>query len=96
MWVFADVPHLMKLLRTHVVDEKGGMVVPRAREENGQSDVFTIISRQCFVDLLDRTAGELRVAHKLKRIHIEVWIFLFIFYTRPTQRFFPNADVTFF
>ncbi|KAF0309795.1 Transposable element P transposase [Amphibalanus amphitrite] len=65
IWIFADVPHVLKRLRAHTVANDGGLVVPK--DEGGTF----LLSRQSFSELLSKTAGELRVAPKLKAMHLE-------------------------
>lgn len=77
--MFADTPHLIKLLRTHTVQENCGVLVPNGR------DGKALLSRGTFQELLNVDRGELRVAHKLTRLHIEVTIL----YDR--NRFFKAA-----
>ena len=69
VWVFADAPHLVKLIRTHAVDEKGGLMVPRAGEEGPPT---ALLSRRCFQDLLQLTNKELSPCHNLTSFHVEV------------------------
>ncbi|KAF0289256.1 Transposable element P transposase [Amphibalanus amphitrite] len=65
LWVFADAPHLVKLVRTHTVDEKGGLVLPRG------DGTTALLSRQCFLELLEVTRRELSPCHKLTHFHVE-------------------------
>ncbi len=55
--VFADVPHLLKLLRNHFLDQ--GYQLP-----NG-----TRFTKDDLLQLLEKDSGELRLCHKLKPIH---------------------------
>ncbi|KAF0296191.1 Transposable element P transposase [Amphibalanus amphitrite] len=63
--VFADAPHLIKLVRTHAVDEKGGLVLPRG------DGTMALRSRQCFLELLEVTRRELSPCHKLTHFHVD-------------------------
>lgn len=68
MWVFADVPLLVKLLRTRTVAPNGGLVVPKDGDGGGTA----LLSRQCFRDVLEAVTGELSSCHKLNEVHLEV------------------------
>ena len=72
LWVFADVPHLVKLLRTHVMMEGGGLLVPNSRGSH------SLLARKTFEDLLALEPGDLRVCHKLSRLCIEVIVLLVV------------------
>ena len=61
MWVFADTPHLLKLLRHHVLE--GGM-----RLDDG-----TTLNVSAFNAVLKMQAtSELRACHKLTPLHVTV------------------------
>ena len=60
IFAFADVPHLVKLLRNHIMDE--GLKLPSGKVING--DVFQ--------KLLAVDSGEFRLAHKLDLRHLAV------------------------
>ena len=64
--VFADVPHLIKLVRTNVMEEHGGLLIPN--ERGGLS----LLGRGSFQELLKRDAGEFRLCPKLTDLCIEV------------------------
>ena len=55
-----------KLVRKHTVDEKGGLVLPRG------DSTTALLSRQCFLELLEVTRRELSPCHKLTHFHVEV------------------------
>lgn len=57
--VFADVPHLIKLLRNHLLDS--GLHI------NGQ-----FINKSCLERLLEINGNDLKIAHKLSRLHLDV------------------------
>lgn len=54
VWVFADMPHYLKLLRNHFLDE--GLVL-----ENG-----TEVNVDILVDVLKKDTGEIKLCHKLE------------------------------
>ncbi|KAF0310104.1 hypothetical protein FJT64_018853 [Amphibalanus amphitrite] len=54
IYTFADTPHLLKLLRNHIVDE--GLRLPSG----------TVINKDVFLKLLAADSGEFRLAHKLE------------------------------
>lgn len=56
--VFADVPHLIKLLRNHLLDS--GLRV------NGR-----FINKSCLERLLEVNTNDLKIAHKLTRLHLD-------------------------
>jgi hypothetical protein len=60
VWCFADVPHVLKLLRNHFLDS--GFRLPSG----------TIINKQTIQMLLDKDGEELKIAHKLTPRHINV------------------------
>ena len=66
LWVFADAPHLIKLLRHHVMEQDGGLLVPNRR--GGRS----LLGRRSFEDVLALDSGELRICPKLERLCVEV------------------------
>ncbi len=55
--VFADTPHLLKLLRNHFLDQ--GYVLPGGK----------IFQKEDLLQLLNTDKGELRLCHKLKPLH---------------------------
>lgn len=57
--VFADVPHLIKLLRNHLLDS--GLHI------SGQ-----FINKSCLERLLEINSNDLKIAHKLSRLHLDV------------------------
>lgn len=59
VFVYADVPHLIKLARNHLIDH--GFVL-----EN------SVVNKDYFESLLDISTSELTFAHKLTRQHLEV------------------------
>ncbi|KAF0308743.1 Transposable element P transposase [Amphibalanus amphitrite] len=65
LWVFADAPHLIKLLRTHVMEENGGLLIP-----NGRGGL-SLLGRGSFKELLAHDAGELRLCPKLTDLCVE-------------------------
>ena len=65
--MFADVPHLVKLLRTHVMEEGGGLLVPNSRT-GGQS----LLGRSTFEEIRALQPNDLRICPKLTRLCVEV------------------------
>ena len=66
VWVFSDTPHLMKLLRHHVLDS--GM-----RLEDG-----TVLNAAVFNAVLRLQAtSEMKACHKLTPLHVTVRYFIF-------------------
>lgn len=59
VYVFADVPHLIKLVRNHLLDQ--------GFDINGKK-----IDKTCFQILADCSISDLRIAHKLTKFHLEV------------------------
>ncbi|KAF0297725.1 Transposable element P transposase [Amphibalanus amphitrite] len=59
IYTFADTPHLLKLLRNHIVDE--GLRLPSG----------TVINKDVFLKLLAADSGEFRLAHKLELKHVQ-------------------------
>ena len=56
-------------MRTHAVDERGGLVVPA---DGGST---ALLSRQCFLELLELANRELSPCYKLTHFHVEVgWV----------------------
>lgn len=60
IWVFADFPHLIKLLRNHILDH--GIKLPCGK----------IIEKAIFEKLLEADSGELKICPKLSWSHIQV------------------------
>jgi hypothetical protein len=60
IFVFQDVPHLIKLIRNHVLDE--GIFVDGTQAKLAKED---------FVQLLKTDCGESRILHKLNEAHIQ-------------------------
>ncbi|KAF0309274.1 Transposable element P transposase [Amphibalanus amphitrite] len=65
VWVFADAPHLIKLMRVHTVADDGGLLIPDGR--GGRA----LLGRGTFLELLELDRAELRVAHKLTNLHVQ-------------------------
>lgn len=59
VYVFGDVPHLIKLLRNHILDQ--GFWVKN-----------TLINRDCFENLLQLSSSELTIAYKINRYHLDL------------------------
>lgn len=59
IFLFVDVPHLIKLLRNHFIDQ--GFLL------NG-----TFMDKSCFESLLDISTSELSIVHKVSKYHIEL------------------------
>lgn len=59
IWVFADVPHLLKLLRNHFIDE--GFLLPSGN----------IVNKRVIEQLLSEDSGEFKISSKLTRLHID-------------------------
>ena len=59
IYVFADIPHLLKLIRNHILDF--GIQI------DGED---IIINKNDFVDILDRDRGEFKIHPKLTEFHI--------------------------
>ncbi|KAF0308512.1 Transposable element P transposase [Amphibalanus amphitrite] len=66
VWVFADAPHLIKLMRVHTVADDGGLLIPDGR--GGRA----LLGRGTFLELLELDRAELRVAHKLTNLHVQL------------------------
>ena len=66
VWVFADVPHLVKLVRRHVVKENGGLMVP-----DGQGGE-TLLDAAPFRALRAIDSAEMKICPKLTDLCIEV------------------------
>ncbi|KAF0288468.1 Transposable element P transposase [Amphibalanus amphitrite] len=64
IWVFADTPHLVKLMRVHTVSEDGGFLIPNGR--GGKA----LLSRNTFKELMELDDAELRISHKLTSLHL--------------------------
>ena len=64
--MFADVPHLMKLVRHHIVQDGGGLIIPSA---NGSS---IVLDSEPFRRLRDLDGAEKRICPKLTDLCIEV------------------------
>ena len=62
VYCFADVPHLLKLLRSHILDQ--GLRLPSGE----------VVGSGLFEKLLAVDSREFRLAHKLDRRHIDVRI----------------------
>ena len=58
VWCFADVPHLLKLLRNHFLDH--GICLPSG----------TVIKKDTLLQLMDRDNDELKIVHKLTPLHL--------------------------
>jgi len=58
VWCFANVPHLLKLLRNHFLDH--GICLPSG----------TVINKDTPPQLMDRDSGELKIVHKLTPLHL--------------------------
>ena len=58
IWWFHDVPHLLKLIRNHFLDD--GFVLPSG----------TIVSKQDMTNLLDKLGPEVTIAFKLTDRHV--------------------------
>src|SRR6218665_2540380 len=58
VWCFADVPHLLKLLRNHFLDH--GICLPSG----------TVINKDTLLQLMDRDSDELKIVHKLTPLHL--------------------------
>ena len=67
LWIFADAPNLIKLVRINVMDPDGGLLI---RNDRGGS---SLLSRRPFEDILALQTGDLRVAHRLERSCVEVY-----------------------
>jgi hypothetical protein len=59
-WIFADYPHLLKLLRNNMLDHRLNLA-------DG-----TNISKQVFNDLIEVDSNELKICFKLTKKHINV------------------------
>lgn len=59
IYVFADAPHLIKLVRNHILD--AGLIVDN-----------NIINKLAFEPLLETSISELTLAHKINRFHLDV------------------------
>jgi len=59
IYVFADVPHLINLLRNHFVDH--GFVISEKT-----------VKKEIIVDLLTCTSSELSITHKISSSHLSV------------------------
>lgn len=60
VFVFADIPHLLKLVRNHLLDQ--GFKLPNGKEVN----------RECLELLISMSSSELTVAHKINRYHLDI------------------------
>jgi len=58
VWCFADVPHLLKLLRNHFLDH--GICLPSG----------TVINKDTLLQLMDWDSDELKIVHKLTPLHL--------------------------
>lgn len=61
IWVFADVPHMIKLLRNHLLDD--GIILPRGK----------CINKSLFEKLLSLDCGEIKLCPKLTPGHVNVF-----------------------
>lgn len=59
VYVFVDVPHLIKLLRNHVLDK--GLTIGEHQ-----------IKRSCFEKIVNCSISDLTIAHKLTQYHLDV------------------------
>lgn len=59
IFFFADVPHLLKLARNNLLD-------------SGFQIKGDIINKTCLEELLTLNAGELKIVHKLSKLHLDV------------------------
>ena len=62
IYVFLDIPHVLKLIRNHILDE--GIWI------NGQPD--TQIGQEDFLGILNTDKKEFRITHKLTDFHLTV------------------------
>ncbi|KAF0299724.1 Transposable element P transposase [Amphibalanus amphitrite] len=65
LWVFADVPHLVKLVRHHVVKDNGGLLVP-----DGCGGTV-LLDAAPFRELRALDSGEMKICPKLTDLCIE-------------------------
>ena len=61
IFAFLDVPHLLKLIRNHILDN--GILIDGKNTEIGSSD---------FLEILNSNKGEYRIHHKLTDFHLTV------------------------
>lgn len=62
IFAFPDCPHLLKLFRNHILDT--GVLIP-------DGDNFQSLTRKHFEEILDKDNGELKLAYKITRAHID-------------------------
>ena len=60
VWVFCDVPHLLKLLRNYILDE--GIILPNS----------ILIKKDLIENLLATQRGDLSITHHISEAHINV------------------------
>lgn len=60
VWVFCDIPHLLKLLRNHFLDE--GLILPDG----------TQLSKETIENLLQLQTGDLNITHHINEAHLNV------------------------